>query len=84
MTSAKTIGMVEVAFFAARVATPPSVYDDVNIEPDELGGELRQPLHPSLRPSGLDDDVAAVDIAEFGEPLPESLEARVATCCAAG
>src|SRR6266508_5511112 len=40
----------------------------------KLGGERRQPLVLSLRPSVLDGDVLAFYIAQLAQPLPEGCE----------
>jgi hypothetical protein len=39
--------------------------DNIDVQPDELGGELAA----SFRPAILDPEVAALDPAEFAEPL---------------
>src|SRR5215470_1986787 len=43
--------------------------DDIDLEPDELGGDLGEAFAASLRPAILDRDVAAFDPAEFAQPL---------------
>src|SRR5262245_64556795 len=43
--------------------------DDIDLEPDELGGDLGEAFAASLRPAILDRDVAAFDPAEFVQPL---------------
>jgi len=49
MTTAKTIGMVEVVFRRPGRDTTER-HDDVDVESDELGGKLREPLHCGVRP----------------------------------
>ena len=48
-------------------------YEDVHLEPDQLGREIGQPVESALRPSILDDDVLALDPPELTQPLPERL-----------
>jgi transposase len=48
--------------------------NDIDLEPDELGGDLRKTLEASLRPANLDRDGAALDPAEFAQPLHKSGE----------
>jgi hypothetical protein len=48
--------------------------DDVHLEPDQLGCEIRQAVEAALRGSVLDDDVLALDPPELAQPLPERLE----------
>src|SRR5262249_27570036 len=43
----------------------------LHLEPDQLRGEISEPLESPLRPTGLDDDVLSLHPAEFTEPLPE-------------
>src|SRR5262249_42427488 len=42
---------------------------DIDLEPDELGGDLGEAFAASLRPAILDRDVAAFDPADFVQPL---------------
>ena len=60
-----TIGIVPVAFLAAKAGRSRRRDDDVYLEADELGRELGQPLVPALRKSILDDDVLALDLAKL-------------------
>ena len=46
--------------------------NDIDLEPDKLGGDLRETLEASLRPANLDRDGAALDPAEFAQPLHKS------------
>ena len=66
--SANTIGIVEVACFAAGTAASHRD-DDIDLEPDELGRDLGEALAASLCPAILDRDGAALDPAEFAQPL---------------
>ena len=69
---AKTMGIVLVACLAASVLGVPVVHDDVGLHADQLGRQLRESIIPvSFRPSVLDGDVLALNMAEFTELLPE-------------
>ena len=46
--------------------------DDIDLEPDELGRDLGEALDAALRPAILDRDGAALDPAEFAQPLHKS------------
>ena len=46
--------------------------NDIDFEPDELGRDLGEALAASLRPAILDRDGAALDPAEFAQPLHKS------------
>ena len=71
IATAKTIGMTDVACFAA--ADGGSVRDnDIDLEPDELGRDLGIALDASLRPAILDRDGATFDPAEFAQSLHKS------------
>jgi hypothetical protein len=41
--------------------------NDVNIEPDQLGGKLIEPIKLPVRKSVLDDEVPPLDIAKLAE-----------------
>ena len=43
--------------------------DDIDLEPDEFGRDLGEALAAPLRPAILDRDGAALDPAEFAQPL---------------
>src|SRR5262249_22293540 len=43
--------------------------DDVDLEPDQLGCESREPVELALRRSKLDDDIPALNPAELAQPL---------------
>lgn len=44
----------------------------VDLEPDELGRETRQPIRLGLRISPLDNDIASFHVAEIAQAFPES------------
>jgi hypothetical protein len=46
-------------------------HDHVDLEPDELGRERRQPLVLPVRAPGLEDHGPALDIPELAHPLTE-------------
>ena len=50
----------------------PCVYNDINLEPDKLGGDLGVALAASFRPAILDCDGAAFDPAELVHSLDKS------------
>jgi len=69
------MGIVLVARFAALVAgAPPRRHNDIHLEPDELGREIRQPFELSLGITALNDEVLPLHIAEVAEPVQECLE----------
>src|SRR4029453_9462434 len=49
-------------------------YDDVHLEPDQLGREVGQPVEPTLRKSIVDDNILALNPPELAQPLPERVE----------
>lgn len=49
-------------------------YDDVHLEPDQLGRELGQPVGPALRESIVDDDVLPLSPPVRAQPFPERLD----------
>ena len=48
--------------------------NDIHLEPDKLGGDLRETLGASVRPANFDRDGATFDPIEFTEPLHKSCE----------
>jgi hypothetical protein len=46
--------------------------NDIDLESDELGGDLAGALGASLQPAILDRDIATLDPAEFPQPLHKS------------
>ena len=51
---------------------PPSTrHDDVDLEPDELGRQIWQPLQLALSKTGLVCDVLALDVAELSQRFTE-------------
>ena len=69
--TAKTIGMADVACFAAGTRASRRD-DDIDLEPDELGRDLGVALGAALRPAILDRDRATLDPAELAQPLHKS------------
>jgi hypothetical protein len=51
--------------------------NDVDIEANEFRGQSGNPIGPAVGPAVLEVNVLALHIAEFAEPLPESLDGRV-------
>src|SRR5262245_41230883 len=62
----KTIGIVEVAPFAARGARPPPLAPSPL---DELYGQRRQPVIVTLGPAVFERDILPLDIADFAQSL---------------
>jgi hypothetical protein len=46
--------------------------NDIDLEPDQFGGDLGEALAASLCPANLDRDIATVDPTKFAQPLNES------------
>jgi hypothetical protein len=46
-------------------------HDDIDLETDELGRDLVEPLVAAFRPAKLDRDGAAVDPGQIAQPLHE-------------
>src|SRR5207245_1347403 len=57
-----------------RHSLRPQRYDDVHLEPDELGRQVGQPVDPILRISIVDDNILAFNPPELAQPLPERVE----------
>ena len=70
---ANTMGIVLVACRAASTSVEDSREDDVDIHADQLGRQLRQ-LVDRFRPPELNDNVLALDIAEFAQARPQCLD----------
>ena len=71
-----TIGMLLVACWAARSAGVPDSDDDINLEPDELGGKRGKAIGVTFSPAVLDVTCLALDPAQVAEALSERLDAR--------
>ena len=68
------MGIVLVAFLAARITRVPSCYhDDINLETHQLGGKLREPIGLPLRISVLDGDVLSFYVAKLAQSQPNCL-----------
>jgi hypothetical protein len=52
-------------------------YDDVNLTPDQLGGEFREPFHPARREAVFHDEIPSLDQSKFVQPLLERSEIGV-------
>jgi len=77
-TAIITMGIVSVAFFLTCCRSWGRVrYEDVHLEPDQLGREVGQPVELTVRKSILDDDIPILDPPEFAQPLPERVEAEI-------
>ena len=68
------MGIVLVAFLAARIQRIPSCYhDDINLETHQLGRKLREPIALPLRISVLDGDVLSFYVAKLAQSQPNCL-----------
>jgi hypothetical protein len=67
----KTIGIVEVAPFAASAGRAPLGHDHVDLAADEIGGQCRQSIGASLRPAVFDRQILSLDVASFAQSLVE-------------
>ena len=56
---------------AARAAGVASGDNDIDLEPDRIGGDCGQPLVLSFRPAILDRDVLTLDLTSFVQSLKE-------------
>ena len=80
----KTIGIVEVALFAASAEGVPPGRDHVDLAADEIGGQCGQPIIAALRPAVFDRHVLSLDVAGFAQSLAERGHKRCngrARCC---
>src|SRR5262249_28772389 len=57
-----------------RHSLRPLRYDEVHLEPDQLGRQVGQPVDPTLRISIVDDNILALNPPELARPLPEPVE----------
>ena len=66
------MGIVLVAFLAARTGGPSCYHDDINLETHQLGRKLREPIALPLRISVLDGDVLSFYVAKVAQSQPNS------------
>src|SRR5262245_14491126 len=78
--SAKTIGMIVVACFAARIRLGPIRHNHIDLEPDELGCDLGGAFIATLRPAILDRDIPPLAPAQLTQPLQKGA-GPLALCC---
>ena len=71
LPTVKTIGMVEVAFFAAVAEGRSKSGDQVDLAADEVEANERQPIIAALRPTILDPRILSLNVAGFLQPLAE-------------
>ena len=67
------MGIVLVAFLAARIPGPSCYHDDINLETHQLGRKLREPIELPLRISVLDGDVLSFYVAKLAQSQPNCL-----------
>ncbi len=80
----KTIGIVEVALFAASAEGDAARRDHVDLAADEIGGQCGQPIIVALRPAVFDRHVLSLDIAGFAQSLVERGHIRCSRAGRAG
>ncbi len=61
------------SFFGSQRSGTSGSDDDINLETDEIGCEVREAITTTLRIAVLDGDVLALDPSEVAEPLTECL-----------
>ena len=71
--SANTMGIVALAFLAAKIARAGGD-DDVNFETDQFGCKVRQPFEFPFCISVLNDNVFPFDIAKLAQPLAKCFD----------
>ena len=77
-----TMGIVLVAFLAARIVLVPSCYhDDINLETHQLSRKLRGPIELPLRISVLDGNVLSFYVAKIAQSQPNCLGTGGLTSC---
>ena len=67
------MGIVLVAFLAARIVGPSCYHDEINLETHQLGRKLRKPIALSLRISVLGGDVLSFYVAKLAQSQPNCL-----------
>ena len=72
--AANTMGIVALAFLAAKTAWLPDGDDDVNFETDQFGCKVRQPFEFPFCISVLNDNVFSFDIAKLAQPLAQCFD----------
>ena len=70
------IGIVPGAFLVTRAEGCPQRHDDINPEPDELGGDVGQAVVVANHGAVFEGDVLAFDPAPLAEALAERFEKR--------
>ncbi len=67
------MGIVLVAFLAARIGASLLLPHDINLETHQLGGKLREPIELPLRISVLGGDVLSFYVATLAQSQPNCL-----------
>ena len=73
-TAANTMGIVALAFLAAKRSAGAGGDDDVNFELDQFGCKVRQPFAFPFCISVLNDNVFSFDIAKLAQPLAKCFD----------
>src|SRR5215468_1387708 len=71
-----TMGIVFVTLCAATNRRVIGRNDHVDVESNQLGGEVRQPFHLAARQPPLDGDGLTVDVPEFAEAGERGIGSR--------
>src|SRR5215470_15673650 len=74
--TAKTIGIVEVAFFAAS-AVPPAATIASNLAGDQLGSQGGQPIETQLRPAVFDHHILPFNKTRLAQSLAKSRKVQL-------
>jgi hypothetical protein len=72
-----TIGMVEVARLAASGAERSTCHNDIDLEPDEVRRQLRQPFEPILRIAALEHDVFPFHPSQLPQVFAHHTSSRI-------
>src|SRR4051812_46361952 len=67
----KTIGIVQVAFFASYGSEASGCHNHIDLAADEIGSKFGQPIIPVLRPAVFERNVLSLDIAGLAQPPVE-------------
>ena len=68
-----TMGIVFVAFLAARIGLSPPRHEDMDLETHQLGRKLGEPIELPLRIPVLDGDVLSFYVAKLAQSQPNYL-----------
>ena len=75
-----TTGIVSVALLAALRGRRPPGHDQVDLETNQFGREVREPLGATIRRPIFDDQVSPFDVAEIAQPFAQGIEIGGVLC----